>query len=63
MTPKPVTADDAEMVRRAAQACRNMTQQAQLGLGSFDWFDWVPQHLDQIAARLAASVDRTGDPQ
>lgn len=40
---------DADMLRRAAEACRSATSQMH---GRTDWFAWVPQHLDQAADRL-----------
>lgn len=39
---------DADMLRRAAEACRNIQKQA---VGNTDWFDWVPKHLDWLAAQ------------
>lgn len=44
---------DAEMLRRAAQACRNVQDQARPK--SVEWFDWVPAHLDKMADSLDAS--------
>lgn len=40
---------EADMLRRAAEACRNAQKQMS---GRRDWFDWVPAHLDQLADRL-----------
>lgn len=40
---------DTEMLRRAAEACRNLQKQAP-GRRK-EWFDWVPQHLEWLAAR------------
>ena len=37
---------DSEMLRRAANACRNMQKQA---VGPREWFDWVPRYLDCLA--------------
>lgn len=46
---------DADMLRRAALACRNFQLQVKHGAGNnVDWFDWVPVHLDQLADRLDA---------
>lgn len=44
----PVRAD-AEMLRRAANACRNIQKQA---VGPREWFDWVPKHLEWLAAHI-----------
>lgn len=38
---------EAEMLRRAATACRNVQPQ----YGS-EWFDWVPKHLERLATRF-----------
>ena len=43
---------DADMLRRAATACRNYVRQAGMPTGEGEWFDWVPKHLDQLADRL-----------
>lgn len=43
---------DAEMLRRAARACRNMQNQA---VGPREWFDWVPKHLDHLAEQIDGS--------
>lgn len=45
----PNPGHDADMLRRAAEACRNVQKQA---TGGKDWFDWVPAHLDGLAERL-----------
>lgn len=45
----PNPGHDADMLRRAATACRNAQRQMQ---GRTAWFDWVPQHLEQLATRL-----------
>lgn len=45
-----ISQDDALMLRRAAQACRNVQQQ---GAGSTEWFSWVPIYLEAMADRAA----------
>lgn len=46
-TPQGVLPNDAETLRRAATAARNMQH-------TFhdDWFSWVPRYLIQLADRL-----------
>lgn len=54
---------EAEMIRRCATACRNFRRDNVHDLADC-WFDWVPQHLDALAERIAAagpSVEET-DP-
>ena len=46
---------DPEMLRRAAEACRNI--QKQVTTGRFDWFDWVPQHLEWVADQIDGEAD------
>ena len=47
---------DADMLRRAADACRNLQKQTR-GRHNVEWFDWVPQHLEQLADRLVPSEE------
>lgn len=43
------------MLERAATACDNVMRQAAADGGvSVSWFAWVPDHLRQVAARIAA---------
>lgn len=47
---------DADLLRRAATACRNLQHRRFLE-GDDEWFDWVPKHLDQLADRLNATAE------
>ena len=42
-------APNPEMLRRAAEACRNIQKQA---TGRVDWFDWVSTYLDYWATQI-----------
>lgn len=44
---------DADMLRRAAEASRNVA--APRGV-AVEWFLWVPRYLDQLADRLDPEV-------
>ncbi len=43
---------DPEMLRRAAEACRNIKKQTH---GPAGWFDWVATYLDDAATGIGGS--------
>jgi hypothetical protein len=44
---------EADLLRRAATAARNIATQTR---GDTTWFSWVPNHLDGLAERLSPPV-------
>jgi hypothetical protein len=52
-----LTAEDVEMLERAAIACDSLIEQARPK--NVEWAKWVPQHLRQLAARVEPGEDPT----
>lgn len=57
MTADPESLVDTDMLRRAAEAGRNLQKQVG-GRVRVRWFDWVPDYLEQLAGRIDAERAR-----
>jgi hypothetical protein len=55
ITPAPQVRPNPEMLKRAAAACRNIQGRA---TGGTDWFGWVPEYLDRLAALAALDGEK-----
>ncbi len=53
--PEPLV--DTDMLRRAAEASRNLQKQVG-GRVRVRWFDWVPDYLEGLAGRIDAERGR-----
>jgi hypothetical protein len=49
-----INAAEADLLRRAVTACRNIQKQAE---GESAWFVWVPAHLEKLADRIDPPAD------
>jgi hypothetical protein len=54
---QPESLVDTDMLRRTAEASRNLQKQARCG-GRVRWFDWVPDYLEGLADRIDAERAR-----
>lgn len=57
MTADPESLVDTDMLRRAAEAGRNLQKQVG-GRVRVRWFDWVPDYLEGLADRIDAERAR-----
>ena len=48
---------DADELRRAARAVRNLIRQVPIGGG--EWGCWVPDELERVAAKIESSIGYT----
>ena len=53
-----INPEEADMIRRAAVAVRNLILQDP---ERSEWADWVPQHLDGLAERIVSGSRANGE--